>query len=186
LLSAQLVVALSETGVRVMPANLEDGPKSRGTKLFEEFERYIPYLAKLDEHSDPRFTKAVNLLLDHFKLCEVDVDKTKIFVAQPIAANLKQLLNAYLQKTMSVPTAIFVVMAYIESTYLEGEDAELVHKLTSLHIDRAKSIEQSKIKSKSVAQTSTSPSGARRPRKNLLLPALTSGRRAARVLLRQA
>jgi len=167
-----------------MPANLEDGPKSRGTTLFEEFERILPYLGRLDERGELEFIKAVQLLLNRFELSEVEIDRSELFETQPIVANLKRLLDAYLQKTMAIPSAIFVVMAYLESTYLEGEDAGLVHKLTGLHIERAKSMKQSERNPESPAQRSTRHSWA--PRKNSLLAALTSGRRAAKVLLRQA
>jgi len=167
-----------------MPANLQDNPKWRGTTLFEEFERFLPYLGRLDECGELEFIKAVQLLLDHFELSGVEIDRSELFDAQPIVANLRRLLDAYLQKTMAIPSAIFVVMAYMESTYLVGEDAGLVHKLTGLHIERAKSTKQSKRNPESLAQTSTRHSSA--PRKNSLLAALTSGRRAAKVLLRQA
>lgn len=123
--------------------------------------------------------------MDHFELSEVEIDRSELFDAQPIVANLRRLLDAYLQKTMAIPSAIFVVMAYMESTYLEGEDAGLVHKLTGLHIERAKSMKQSKRNPESIAQTSTTRH-PKAPRKNSLLAALTSGRRAAKVLLRQA
>ena len=172
-----------ETGVRIMPANLEDSPKSRGTTLFEEFEGIIPYLNRVDERSDLEFIRAVQILLDHFKLLEIENDKGEILV-QPIVASLRTLLNDYLKKTMTIPSAIFVVMAYIESAYLQGEDAELVHKLTGLHIERAKSMKQSKMNPEGVARNSTHPPGEPRSRKNLLLAALTSARRAARVHLR--
>lgn len=167
-----------------MPANPQDSPKWRGTTLFEEFERILPYLSRLDECGELDFIKAVQLLLNYFKLSEVEIDRCELFELQPIVANLRCLLDAYLQKTMAIPSAIFVVMAYIESTYLEGEDAGLVHKLTGLHIERAKSMNQSKRNPDSLVPTSTRHSRA--PRKNSLLAALTSGRRAAKVLLRHA
>ena len=62
-----------------MPANLQDSPKSRGTTLFEEFERIIPYLSRFDERSDREFIKAVQILLDHFNLSEVVIDRNETF-----------------------------------------------------------------------------------------------------------
>ena len=167
-----------------MPANPQDSPKWRGTTLFEEFERILPYLSRLDDRGELDFARAVQLLLNHFGLSEVEIDRSELFDAQPIVVNLRSLLDAYLQKTMAIPSAIFVVTAYMESTYLEGEDAGLVHKLTGLHIERAKSMNQSKRNPDSLAQTSTRHSKA--PRKNSLLAALTSGRRAAKVLPQHA
>ena len=167
-----------------MPANVQDNPKWRGTTLFEEFERILPYLSRLDECGELDFIKAVQLLLNHFELSEVVIDRSELFDAQPIVANLRCLLDAYLQKTMAIPSAIFVVMAYLESTYLEGEDAGLVHKLTGLHVERAKSMKQSERSSENLAHTSTRHSEP--SRKSSLLAALTSSRRAAKLFLRQA
>lgn len=169
-----------------MSANEENRRKFRGTALFEEFERVIPYLNGFDERGDLEFIKAVQILLDHFKLSEHEVRVGEKFGAEPIVANLRNLLNAYLKKTMTVPSAIFVVMAFVESAYLEGEDADLVHKLTGLHIERAKSMKPSGINPKSAARTATRSFSAPRPQKNAWLAVLTSGRRAARLLLRQA
>jgi hypothetical protein len=95
-----------------MPANPQDSPKWRGTTLFEEFERILPYLSRLDERGELDFIKAVQLLLNYFELSEVEIDRSELFDAQPIVANLRCLLDAYLKKTMAIPSAIFVVMAY--------------------------------------------------------------------------
>jgi hypothetical protein len=167
-----------------MPADLQDNPKGRGTTLFEEFEGILPYLSRLDECGELEFTKAVQLLVNHFGLSEVEVDRTGSFKTQPIVVNLRGLLDAYLQKTMAIPSAIFVVMAYLESTYLEGEDAGLVHKLTGLHVARAKSMKQPKRNPENPARAAARNS--RSSRKNSLLAALTSSRRAAKLFLRQA
>lgn len=167
-----------------MSVDPQDNPKWRGTTLFEEFERILPYLSQLDERGDLEFIKAVQLLLDHFDPSEAAIDRRELFDAQPIVANLRRLLDAYLQKTMAIPSAIFVVLAYIESTYLEGEDAGLVHKLTGLHVERAKSMKQTKTTQENPAHTSTRHSRA--AGKNSLLAALTSRRRAAKLFPRQA
>ena len=105
--------------------------KSRGTTLLEEFERSLPNFNSLTEEQHSEFIKAVGLV---YERTLNKFDNEGLQQLDPTIDRLKQLHSQYADKNPLIASAIFVVMANIESYYLDDPDAKLVHNLTALQI----------------------------------------------------
>jgi hypothetical protein len=118
-----------------MPETLQEAfIKCRGTILLEEFEKSLPNFNNLSEEQHSEFIKAIHLLCQRFQLTGERFDKENIFHLDQLLDPLKQLHRQYIEKNQIIAAAIFVVMAHIESYYLDDPDAKLVHNLTDLQI----------------------------------------------------
>jgi hypothetical protein len=107
--------------------------KSRGTTLLEEFERSLPNFNSLTKERHSDFSKAVRLLY----LLEITLNRLEnesLLQVELTIDHLRQLHNQYTDKSPLIASAIFAVMAHIESYYLDDPDAKLVHNLTELQI----------------------------------------------------
>ena len=131
-------------GIEFMLHSVESvSNKPKGTILFEEFERALPNFSALSERRELEFTRAIKLLLDRFQISEPLPEGTACRQIQNTLAELQRAYHVDTELNAIIASAIFVVMAHIESSYLDDEDGKLVHKLTSLHIERAHSIQSS-------------------------------------------
>ena len=107
--------------------------KSRGTSLLEEFERSLPNFNSLTKERHSDFIKAVRLL--YVLGIAQNISENEDFLQVELTIDrLKQLRNQYTDKNPLIASAIFVVIAHIESYYLDDPDAKLVHDLTALQI----------------------------------------------------
>jgi hypothetical protein len=107
--------------------------KSRGTTLLEEFEKSLPNFNSLTEERHSEFIKAVRLLY-LLERAQNRVEDEDLLQIELTIDHLKQLHNQYTDRNPLIASAIFVVMAHIESYYLDDPDAKLVHDLTALQI----------------------------------------------------
>jgi hypothetical protein len=108
--------------------------KPRGTILLEEFENSLPNFDSLEEHQQREFSKAIQLITCIYKISESLLEKQTRAQSQLMMNRLKVLYNVYIETNKIIASAIFFVMAHIESIYLDDPDAKLVHDLTSLHM----------------------------------------------------
>ena len=108
--------------------------KPRGTILLAEFENSLRKFESLDEHQQKEFSKAIHLISCIYKISESLLEKQAHPKTQLMMNRLKVLYDEYIETNKIIASAIFFVMAHIESIYLDDPDAKLVHDLTSLHM----------------------------------------------------
>jgi hypothetical protein len=117
-----------------MPRSATEHPeKSRGPNLLEEFENSLPDFKNLDEEQRRKFVKAIRLLCRYFGVSQARLRRDHFFKLRSTIARLSQLYDEYHAKDAILGSAILIVKLHIESHYVDGQDANLVHNLTSLH-----------------------------------------------------
>ena len=114
-----------------MPRNAAEHPeKSRGTTLLQEFENSLPDFKNLDEEQHLKFVKALSQLCRYFDISEARLRRDHFFKLRSTIARLSELYDEYHDKDAILASAILILKLQIESHYLEGQDANLVHNLT--------------------------------------------------------
>jgi hypothetical protein len=112
----------------------EHSEKSGGPTLLEEFENSLPDFKNLDQEQHLEFVKAIRLLCRNFDISEGRLRRDRFFKLRSTIARLNELYEEYLVKDTTIASAISMVKLHIESHYLDDQDANLVHNLTSLHV----------------------------------------------------
>jgi hypothetical protein len=107
--------------------------KPRGTRLLQEFEDSLPNFKSLDEEQHLKFVKAIRLLCGYFDISEARLRRDHFLKLKSTIARLGGLYEQYHDKDAILASAILIVKLHIESHYLDGQDANLVHNLTGLH-----------------------------------------------------
>jgi hypothetical protein len=112
---------------------LEHPEKSRETNLLREFENSLPDFKNLDEEQHLKFVKAIRLLCGSFDISETRLRRDHFFELRPTLTRLSELYNEFYARDAIIASAILTVKLHIESHYLDGQEAKLVHNLTGLH-----------------------------------------------------
>ena len=112
---------------------LEHPEKSRETNLLQQFENSLPDFQNLDEEQHLKFVKAIRLLCGYFDISEARLRRDHFFKLRSTLTRLSELYDEYHAKDAILASAILIVKLHIESHYLDGQDANLVHNLTGLH-----------------------------------------------------
>jgi hypothetical protein len=119
-----------------MPYSATEHPeKSRGANLLREFEDSLPDFKNLDEEQHLKFVKAIRLLCGYFDISEARLRRDHFFKLRSTIARLSELYDEYYKTDAILASAILIVRLHIESHYLDGQDAELVHNLTGLSMN---------------------------------------------------
>ena len=119
-----------------MPRSTAEHPeKSRGTNLLQEFEDSLPDFKNLDEEQHLKFVKAIRLLCGYFDISEARLRRDHFFKLRSTIARLSELYDKYHNTDTILASAILILKLHIESHYLDGQDAELVHNLTGLSMN---------------------------------------------------
>jgi hypothetical protein len=113
----------------------EHPEKSRETNLLQEFENSLPDFKNLDEEEHLKFVKAIRLLCGYFDISEARLRRDHLFKLKSTLTRLRELHDEYHARDAIIASAISVVKLHIESHYLDGQEAKLVHDLTGLHTD---------------------------------------------------
>jgi hypothetical protein len=118
-----------------MPRSTAKNPeKSRGPTLLEAFDNSLPDFKNLEEEQHLKFVKAIHMICVNFDISEARLRKDPLCKLRPAIARLNELYDEYHVKDAILASAILFVKLHIESHYLDGQDANLVHNLTGLHI----------------------------------------------------
>jgi hypothetical protein len=118
-----------------MPRSATEHPdKSRRPNLLQEFDESLPDFKNLDEDQHIKFVKAIRLICGYFDISESRLRRDHLLKLRSEVARLNELYDEYHAKDAILASAILTVKLHIESRYLEGQDANLVHNLTGLHI----------------------------------------------------
>lgn len=117
-----------------MPRSATEHPqKSERPNLLQEFDNSLPDFKNLDEEHHLKFVKAIRMLCAYFNVSEARLRRDHSFELRPTLIHLGQLYDEYHDKDSILASAILIVKLHIESHYLDGQDANLVHNLTGLH-----------------------------------------------------
>jgi hypothetical protein len=108
---------------------------TRGANLLREFEDSLPDFKNLDEEQHLKFVKAIRLLCGYFDISEARLRRDHFFKLRSTIARLSELYDEYHKTDAILASAILIVRLHIESHYLDGQDAELVHNLTGLSMN---------------------------------------------------
>ena len=117
-----------------MPRSATEHPeKSREPNLLQEFDNSLPDFKNLDEEQHLKFVKAIRMICAYYNVSAARLQRDDYFSLRPTIVRLCQLYEEYRDKDAILASAILIVKLHIESHYLEGQDASLVHNLTGLH-----------------------------------------------------
>jgi hypothetical protein len=115
----------------------------RGTELLDELANILPNLYGFNKENDLDFASTIVLLQRYWNNLKERIDNNS-----ELRIEFIQILHkmAVLYGDVNVPMACGarVVACEVESSYLNDEEARLVHCITTIHIDRATSIIQAK------------------------------------------
>src|SRR5271155_102022 len=113
-----------------MPRSTAEHPeKFRGTDLLQEFENSLPDFKSLNEEQHLKFVKAIRLLCGYFDISEARLRRDYFFKLKSTLTRLSELFDEYYAKDAILASAILIVKLHIESHYLDGQEANLVHNL---------------------------------------------------------
>ena len=112
----------------------------RGTELLDELTGVLPNLYSFNSESDLDFASTVILLNKYWNELKVRVEKGNTECRSEFIRILNRMVTLHGKTNIPVACGVQVVVCHVESSYLNDEEAQLVHCLTGIHIDRAASI----------------------------------------------
>ena len=112
----------------------------RGTELLDELTSALPNLYSFNSESDLDFASTVILLHKYWNDLKAHVEKGNTECRSEFIRILNRMVTLHRKTNIPVACGVQVVVCHVESSYLNDEEARLVHCLTSIHIDRAASI----------------------------------------------
>jgi len=115
----------------------------RGTELLDELTNILPNLYRFNKENDLDFTSTIVLLHRYWDNLKERIDNNWELRIEFIQI-LHKMAVLYGDVNMPVACGARVVACKVESSYLNDEEARLVHCITGIHIDRATSIIQAK------------------------------------------
>ena len=116
----------------------------RGTELLDELAGVLPNLYSFNSESDLDFASTVILLHKYWDGIKVSVENGNTEHRSEFIRILNRMATLYGKTNIPVACGVQVVVCHVESSYLNDEEARLVHSITGIHIDRAASIVKAK------------------------------------------
>jgi hypothetical protein len=116
----------------------------RGTELLDELAGVLPNLYSFNIESDLDFASTVILLHKYWNGIKAYVEKGNAECRSEFIRILNKMAVLHGQTNIPVACGVRVVACYVDSSYLSDEEAQLVHCITGIHIDRAASIVKAK------------------------------------------
>ena len=113
--------------------------KRRGTELLDELAIVLPNLYSFNSEGDLDFASTIILLLKYWNDIKANVDKHNRECKDDFIRILNRMAILHAKANIPVACGVRVVVCHVESSYLNDEEARLVHCITSIHIDRAAS-----------------------------------------------
>jgi hypothetical protein len=109
----------------------------RGTELLDELTGVLP---NLYSESDLDFASTVILLHKYWNDLKAQVEKGNTECRSQFIRILNRMVTLHSKTNIPAACGVQVVVCHVESSYLNDEEARLVHCITGIHIDRAASI----------------------------------------------
>jgi hypothetical protein len=112
----------------------------RGTELLDELTGVLPNLHSFNSENDLDFASTVILLHKYWHDLKTHVENGNTECRSEFIRILNRMVTLHSKTNIPVACGVQVVVCHVESSYLNDEEARLVHCLTGIHIDRAASI----------------------------------------------
>jgi hypothetical protein len=116
----------------------------RGAELLDELASVLSNLYGFNIEQDLDFASAVILLCKYWDDIKAATDKNNKECSSEFIRILKRMAILHGNTNLPVACGVRVILCHVESSYLNDEEARLVHCLTDIHIDRAASIIKAK------------------------------------------
>jgi hypothetical protein len=117
---------------------------SRGIELLDELASVLSNLYSFDSEGDLDFASTIILLLKYWDDIKAHANKDNTECRSELIRILNRMAILHGETNIPVACGVRVVVCHIESSYLNDEEARLVHCITDIHIDRATSIIKAK------------------------------------------
>jgi hypothetical protein len=115
-----------------------------GTEFLDELAIVLPNLYSFNSEGDLDFASTVILLPKYWNDIKASVDKGNRECRSKFIRILNRMAILHDKTNIPVACGVRVVVCHVESSYLNDEEARLVHCITSIHVDRAASIIKAK------------------------------------------
>ena len=115
----------------------------RGTELLDELASILSNVYSFSKENDLDFASTIILLRRYWDKLKERTDKNSELRTEFIRI-VHKVANLYGDVNIPVACGARVIACDVESSYLNDEEARLVHCITGIHIDRATSIIQEK------------------------------------------
>jgi hypothetical protein len=115
-----------------------------GTELLDELASVLSNLYSFNSEGDSDFASTVILLSKYWDDVKAHIDKDNTECRKEFIRILSRMAILHCKTNIPVTCGVRVVICHVESSYLNGEEARLVHCITGIHIDRAASIIKAK------------------------------------------
>ena len=115
----------------------------RGTELLDELANILSNLYSFNEENDLEFASTIILLHRYWDNLKERTDNN-FELRSAFIRILDKMAILYGEVNIPVACGARVIACDVESSYLNDEEAQLVHCITGIHIDRATSIVQEK------------------------------------------
>jgi hypothetical protein len=116
----------------------------RGSELLDELASVLPNLYSFDSEGDLEFSSTIILLHRYWEDLKGRVDDGKTEYRKEFIRILNKMAALHGKTNIPVACGVRVVVCHVESSYLNSEEARLVHCITDIHIDRAAAIIKAK------------------------------------------
>jgi hypothetical protein len=116
----------------------------RGAELLDELAGVLPNLYSFNSESDLDFASTVTLLHKYWNELKECVESGNTECRCEFVRILNRMAALHRMTNIPVACGVMVVVCNVESSYLNDEEARLVHCITGIHIDRAASIVKAK------------------------------------------
>ena len=117
---------------------------SRGIELLDELASVLSNLYSFDSEGDLDFASTIILLLKYWNDIKAHVNNGNTECRSELIRILNRMAILHGETNIPVACGVRVVVCHIESSYLNDEEARVVHCITAIHIDRAASIIKAK------------------------------------------
>jgi hypothetical protein len=116
----------------------------RGTELLDELASVLSNLYSFNSEGDLDFVSTIILLRRYWDDVRGHVDNGNTECRNEFIRILNKMAILHGKTNIPVACAVRVIACHVESSYLNDEEARLVHCITDIHIDRATSIIKAK------------------------------------------
>ena len=110
----------------------------------DELASVLSNLYSFNNEGELDFVSTVILLLKYWDDIKAHIDKGNTECRSQFIRILNRMAILHGKTNIPVACGVRVVVSHIESSYLNDEEARLVHCITDIHIDRAASIIKAK------------------------------------------
>ena len=112
----------------------------RGTELLDQLVNVLSNLADFDREDDFDFAAILTLLNKYWTELNKYIDGGETRFRGEFIRILKRMATLYRETNKPVSFGVEIFLCHIESFALNGEEVQIVHSITGIHIDRAAAI----------------------------------------------